>query len=64
MSLATIDGGAHADTRPDPATVTSERTGQPASILDAIAYPLTGACCHCRRPVRLERFYAREWTHA
>ena len=63
MSLTSIDGGAHADVRPEPSTAISERTGRHASILDVSAYPLTAECAVCERPVRNPHYYG-DWTHA
>lgn len=64
MPLTLIQGGGDhaAEIRPDPATVRSERTGQPASVLDGAAYPLTATCAACAAPIRLAHLFA-DWQH-
>lgn len=44
-------------------TVTRERDGEPADLLDRADYPVLATCVICERRVRCERKYLAEWEH-
>ena len=49
---------------PDPMSVTSERTGVTASILDPHAYPLLATCTACGEQIRITHYIiSAEWSH-
>jgi hypothetical protein len=65
-ALTVIDGWNH-EARPDPTTIRSEPTGEPASLLSAPggSYPLAAECARCGRPIRLgSRSLLADWEHA
>jgi hypothetical protein len=48
---------------PKPGTVTRERDGAPADLMDRADYPVLATCVTCDRPVWCERMYLAEWEH-
>lgn len=63
--LQVIDGWKH-DTSPDPRTIRSTVTGEPASMLTTrpAEYPLAAECRRCGRPIRLESWsLLADWEH-
>ena len=41
----------------------SERTGEPANLMNAAGYPVTAECHWCHWPVRLVTLNQMEWVH-
>jgi hypothetical protein len=60
--LTLITGGQGHEIMPDPHTVKRTVTGEPASVLDAAAYPLLAICSGCAEPIRCPSFYG-DWQH-
>lgn len=63
--LAALEGGQHrGETRPNPDTIVSERSGRPVKLArSAVTWPLLADCATCGERVRLDRPYG-DWQHA
>ena len=48
---------------PKPGSVTRERDGKPADLMDRADYPVLAVCVICDRPVWCERMYLADWVH-
>jgi hypothetical protein len=61
-NLTVLPGGIDHECRPEPASVKRTVTEQPASLLDAAAYPLIAVCAGCAEPIRCPNYLA-DWRH-
>lgn len=61
-NLTAISGGLDHECRPNPASIKRTVSGEPASLLDPSAYPLTAVCDECGDPIRIAHSYG-DWRH-
>jgi hypothetical protein len=48
---------------PEPGTVRSVRSGEPADLNNPLHYPIEAICIACGQPIRTERWLLAEWRH-
>jgi hypothetical protein len=51
------------DITPEPGTVRSVRSGEPADLKNPLDYPVEATCIVCGQPIRTERWLLSEWRH-
>jgi hypothetical protein len=60
--LLSISLGDH-EIVPEPGTVRSVRSGEPADLKNPLHYPIEAICIACGQPVRTERWLLAGWRH-